>query len=91
MKITVFPRGVFIGEVYIKGKKDQDGCKFSYASGDTGPLYLEVKDEDCGGVIENKVCIVYILVGCDWCYLCDSGYLCRYFNIYPVYSAAFVV
>ena len=63
MKITVFPRGVFSGEVYINGKKDQDGCKFSYASGNTGPLYLEDKDEDCGGVTENKVCIMYILVG----------------------------
>ena len=63
MNISVFPRGVFSGEVYLKGKKDQDGCKFSYASGDTGPQYLEVKDEDCGGVIEDKVCIAYKLIG----------------------------
>ena len=29
--------------------------------------------------------------GCDWCILCDSGDLCRYFDIYLVYSVAFVV
>ena len=63
MKITVFPAGTFSGEVYLNGTKDQDGCKFSYASGNAGPLYLEVKDEDCGGVTEGKVRIAYKLVG----------------------------
>ena len=63
MKITVFPAGTFSGEVYLKGKKGQDGCKFSYVSGNTGPQYLELKNEDCGGVTEDKVCIAYKLVG----------------------------
>ena len=54
MKITVFPEGEFVGDVYLKDKKDQDGCKFSYASGNSGPQEIDVKD---------AVCIIYKLVG----------------------------
>ena len=63
MKITVFPAGVFSGEVYIKGKKGQDGCKFAYVSGNSGPQELDVKDADCGGVTKVEVCIIYKLIG----------------------------
>ena len=63
MKITVFPEGEFGGEVYLNDKKGQDGCKFSFASGNSGPQEIDVKDADCGEVTKDTVCIIYKLVG----------------------------
>ena len=55
MKITVVPAGTFSGEVYMKGKKDQDECKLSYGSGNSGLHTFDVEDADCGGVTKDAV------------------------------------
>ena len=56
MKITVFPAGEFSGKIHLKG---HNGCDFTYVSGKSGPMELEVDDAKCGGVTTDHVRIIY--------------------------------